>query len=341
MQQAHWELSKAHAQTSPLRYDWQNFAYTDGSVLSQPEDNAPGIGSGVYMPPKGPATYSDNDQGTSVAIDPRDATSREDTINRAELVAIHKAVEQGATHIATDSLGSIFQSKKMLMRPQDMHEHRHAHLLRTIVDKIAAGQNIVHIYKVKSHIGIVGNERADEIATGVAHGRLAPDEWDTTPSNDRGHMHWPHIQQTREVQGQTQTQYIPLANMAEQLKEKAHQTHRLGRANTTGIYYSKWKEAHARMDGQTSNAFMKSKETTYTERKNAIKYRYGGLYTAKLAHRYGHTKSDKCPLCGQPDGGHHAASACPALSLPVTARHHKAGRIIMRAIQTGRQGAPW
>jgi len=91
-------------------------------------------------------------------------------------VAIHKAVEQGATQIATDSLCSIFQSMRMLMRPQDMHEHRHAHLIKTIVDKIASGQHVVHIYKVKSHIGIVGNETADEIATGVAHGTLAPDE---------------------------------------------------------------------------------------------------------------------------------------------------------------------
>jgi len=127
--------------------------------------------------------------------------------------------------------------------------------------------------------------------------------------------------------------------MAEQLKEKAHLAHRTGRANTTGVYYSKWKVAHTGMDGPASSAFMQSKEITYTERKKAIRYRYGGLYTAKLAHRYGHANSDKCPLCGQPDGGHHAVSACPALSQPVTARHHKAGRLIMRAIQTGRQGA--
>ena len=107
MQQAQWGLRTTHAETSPLRYDWQNFAYTDDSVLTQPEENAPGIGAGVYIPPKNLLAAHNSGQGTVVAIDPRDATSRENTINRAELVAIHKAVEQGATHIATDSLGSI------------------------------------------------------------------------------------------------------------------------------------------------------------------------------------------------------------------------------------------
>ena len=55
--------------------------------------------------------------------------------------------------------------------------------------------------------------------------------------------------------------------------------------------------------------------------------------------RYGKSADAKCPLCGQPDGGHHAVSGCKEVSRPVTNRHNKAARMILQAILKGRHGA--
>ena len=60
-------------------------------------------------------------------------------INRAELVGILAALRHGAHMIATDSLSSMYQIKKMLRRPQDLLNHQHCDLIKEIVTEIAKG----------------------------------------------------------------------------------------------------------------------------------------------------------------------------------------------------------
>ena len=86
---------------------------------------------------------------------------------------------------------------------------------------------------------------------------------------------------------------------------------------------------------KASNAFMTHPEITQAERRTTLQYRCGQLYNAKLGHRCGHTNSALCPLCHHPDGGHHIASGCPKLNLLYTARHHQAGRIILKSLLQG------
>jgi ribonuclease HI len=110
------------------------------------------------------------------------------TINRAELAAIQEAVEVGLqhcedscstdVHIATNSLTSMYQVKKIINRPQDMREHRHLKLLQNIVQTITDSICQAHIWKVKSHVSIMGNERADETAVDVSNGLTAADHED-------------------------------------------------------------------------------------------------------------------------------------------------------------------
>jgi ribonuclease HI len=84
-------------------------------------------------------------------------------------VGIQQCEETGNTdvHIATDSLTSMYQVKKTINRPQDVREHRHLQLLKHIVKTITNSTCTVHIWKVKSHVGVVGNEMADATAVAV------------------------------------------------------------------------------------------------------------------------------------------------------------------------------
>jgi len=89
----------------------------------------------------------------------------------------------------------------------------------------------------------------------------------------------------------------------------------------------------------TTPAFMARQDVTTREKRTAIQYRCGQLYNNKLGKRWGHTNSDKCPLCGDTDGGHHIASGCKKLNKMHIARHHHAGRTILKALLTGERAA--
>lgn len=330
-------VSHQYSKQPPLRYDWAELAYTDGSVVAGTSNTPGGAGAGVYVPPQGIA------EEKRIPVEPG-CTLSDNTINRAELAAIHTAVSHGCTNIATDSLSSIYQIQRYALRPQDMQEHRHQRLIGSIIEIIKSSQHPIHIYKVKSHIGIVGNEIADEIAVSVAKGRLdggQPMEC-SIPSNRRESMFWPKFR-TNPCQPRGAADAgrpgKPLEDIGSSLKKLCHTLHKMGRANINSVYYSSLQQILPDLDNKHSHKFITSSKITFGERRYALQYRTGGLYTAKLAYRYGHQPTSACPLCGQPDGGHHAVSACPGVNKAVTKRHNAAGQIIAKAVRQGNLGA--
>jgi hypothetical protein len=66
----------------------------------------------------------------------------------------------------------MYQICKWITRPQDLQEHRHKSILQDIGRTVEASAVPVHIWKVKSHIGNIGNETADKTEVGVANGTL-------------------------------------------------------------------------------------------------------------------------------------------------------------------------
>jgi hypothetical protein len=58
---------------------------------------------------------------------------------------------------------------KIVTKPQDVRLgfHRHAALLQRISSSVASSRQPIHIYKVKLHIVISGNEHADDIFVAV------------------------------------------------------------------------------------------------------------------------------------------------------------------------------
>ena len=110
-------------------------------------------------------------------------------------------------------------------------------------------------------------------------------------------------------------------------------------ANRATCYFEAFKRIEERLDLPASNEYMTSGKIKYAERKTALRYRNGTMWTRKMAYRCVHAPSSKCLLCGDEDGGHHTASGCPALKRMYINRHNKAGRLIMTRVLRGRKGA--
>ena len=341
--------STAFPAVPPHKYDWTQYAYTDGSSIPDDPDAPPrkGIGAAVYVPGPTTATLS-TDHGNTAHIEMGDLFQPHNTINRAELTAIYVALNQGHTRIMTDSLGSICQIWRALKTPHSLLEHRHNNLLREIVELIARSPVRVELLKVRSHTGIVGNEMADEGATQVARSDLhtLPEEWvtqdDTPPSNCRQAHTWAYTHK------KTFTGDIPPPMHMEDMREVATlQTdlkrwmlgkYKMGLSNTNTWYYSEWTNPDNQISARYSYQYLTNPGISHQERRTALQFRTGTLYTQKRAKWYGHSTTDTCPLCGERDGVYHAVGTCKDTAPARTARHNEAGRIILGAIIQGRRG---
>ena len=349
------QLATALPTAPPLRYNWKNYVYTDGSYKQtshktspiDAECDAPGIGAGVYFPPQ--AANEDDERG--VPIVPAGDSHPQNTINRAELVGILAALRHGAHMIATDSLSSMYQIKKMLRRPQDLLNHQHCELVKEIVTEIVNRGLRTTLHKVKGHASIIGNEKADAIAKAAATGDTSDyEECEKyeSPSNNRLTQYWPYKTQWNNRWSLTNGQRTlidrfkrvnPLTDLHDSVRHYCHQKSRFGMANRATCYFEAFKRIEERLDLPASNEYMTSGKIKYAERKTALRYRYGTMWTRKMAYRCGHAPSSKCLLCGDEDGGHHTASGCPALKRMYINRHNKVGRLIMTRVLRGRKGA--
>lgn len=67
-----------------------------------------------------------------------------------------------------------------IVRPQGLREHQHLNILEKISTLVQAAPTPVHLWKVKSHTNILGNEFADTAAVAVANGEVEePYKYDT------------------------------------------------------------------------------------------------------------------------------------------------------------------
>ena len=321
----------------PLAYKWRELAYTDGSRQDM-KDNLTGIktsvcGAGIYTCREG-----DPALGTKTTIDPNPGGILSSN-NRAELAAIYEAVRQGHTKIATDSMTSMYQLKKGMLRPHKLLKNKHELLVTEILKLIAASQAPIHIYKVKAHHGVVGNVMADQVAKMACERTFegTPCEHDVKVGKDPfRHRYW--LRRCKDDPTDDSDETLP--DVDESLKQHCKKHHALGQSNLDSVYYQAWLKTAPMADHKVSNNTIYSSEITRRQRTKVLQYRMGALYTNKLAFRYKHSTSSKCPLCGEEDGGHHAVSFCKVLLDTVTAtRHHTAVRLIMKAVLKGKYGA--
>lgn len=205
--------------------------------------------------------------------------------------------------------------------------------------------------KVKSHVGIIGNECADLLAKSVALGDSVDSTRELTcsgalggpctpvpDSNDRGALFWLYridVEAEQREDGAPPRRLMrPLANLSEALREHLQRTTGMGFSDSATVYYRAWAQA-MRMDlHPASNAFLTSPGRVAADA-TALKLRTGTLWTAKWAHRCGRRDNARCPLCGRLDSGMHAVLGCRATHKQRVSRHHATGRRILRELQRG------
>jgi ribonuclease HI len=95
-----------------------------------------------------------NPRGVSITI----------TISSTEIEPVAAAIIHSYSHIATDNLTSIHQIKKMLSPPNLYRHLIQGDVLQSNAKAIHQSPSTIHICKVKSHAGIIGNEHADALA---------------------------------------------------------------------------------------------------------------------------------------------------------------------------------
>ena len=153
-------LTQAFPPRKHLCWPSETAYYTDGACQKD-QHGGNLLGASFYIPFSG-ATFLINPGGKRETR----------TIMRAELAAIYASLLHllqrrpplKATSIFTDSLASIYLIQRALRAPATLTECKHFPLLRrirTLLLVCARSGILVHIQKVKSHIGVSGNEAAD------------------------------------------------------------------------------------------------------------------------------------------------------------------------------------
>ncbi|MGQ3168986.1 MAG: RNase H family protein [Hydrogenophaga sp.] len=290
-------------------------AYTDGSCIKGTGENS--VGAGVYTPA--------SDDKITIAL------TGDTTINRAELTAILSALQAGARRIATDSLCSLYQIRRALANPMSLRTHRHKDILAEIATILTNSQDAVHLFKVRAHSGIIGNEGADALAKHAAmHPEQATTRGSYPPKHTEQHA-W--LSTTSELNVTT-----PLPDCRHSVRAHMRNKHKLGLANQDSIYYQMSRDITKVAAKGSCERVMTDAGIPTEAQRTALLYRTGGLYNQKLAMRWGTAADDRCPRCGEADSATHLLSGCSRTAALVQERHNGAGRLITKAISKGAQG---
>ena len=321
------------ADDCPLRFEWRQAYFTDGSVSGD------GVGAAVYC-----ASHNGTEREWRICPN---GEGPADTIMRAELAALYHLVHDvvpvtTACTAFTDSQASIHLLRRALRRRHTLASHPHRELLEGIACRLVERANAgveTHIVKVKAHSGVAGNEAADAHAKEAAQLGAACDL--VTPAHRPfAGQWWPHFWQTDEGR----EPYLQAAgNLKGSLRHHLHAALRTG-GSKLGVYATAWRDTYDHPDGALqaeSNAFWN--RVPEPAIRTRFRFAWGQFYNAKLAKRYGRPlrkggqelSDGNCPLCGRPDSCGHILGQCGHRQLQAmyTARHNRAVRRVAAALR--------
>ncbi len=188
---------------------------------------------------------------------------KSNTINRADLTGIASALRAKCTHIATDSACSLSLIRKQFLFPELHSKHTHCKVLEQIISMINESDTPINLYKVKAHIGVIGNEFANAIVKHAALHNYGHGEAFLPPSPDGypfAHTYWLAEEKNETTHTTTKISLAPLQNIKDKLKAHMSKHHRLGDANTNSGYYNYWKRLLTFVNLTTSISFLKTQE---------------------------------------------------------------------------------
>jgi ribonuclease HI len=313
----------------PLRYMDHELAYTDGSVRRVAGTTISGMS--CWQPQPG-AAPSPTEGATSLLLAPAaDAPNS----NHAELSALLWAVTHtDSTVFATDSLSSLHQMAGFLARPDRYRNHYLRGHLEAMAAALrarqAAGRSHVRFVKVTAHSGVLGNEIADWHASRSTHDLAAATVW-----NPPATVHLAELWDTPPSGTPTR-----LRDTGTALTRLVRSSHALGAANTDGVYYQAYRDI-ATCSHPSSHHFLSHGATPWGTRRLSLRYRGGGIYNNKLAHRYGLSATDTCPLCPRQDGQTHMLLECEHHDMHNMhcKRHNQAARAVLESVAKHDLGA--
>ena len=327
-----------HLTSARLRHDWENIVYTDGLCQKVGKDGTR-TGAAIYFA-KDKTTTLINTESMGVT----------NTITRAELSAIMIALTREGREghpnedmtILTDSLTSLHLIRKAIRNPMQITDHSHKALLDAIVMALIKRSNgglKTHIGKVRAHIGVYGNEMADQGAKQACSGDAMHDAHVLAGTNPYVERYWPTYtdppSDAPDAQGTTKC----VQNLHTDLKSKVHNTCKLGFSKALS-YFRYWSEVNKAAHQSLSNAFWSVKSVPFSAKRYILQYRGGVLYNEKLAIRYGRKSNALCPMCHLPDSAGHMLGGCLHRHAKgmIIKRHNQATWDINNAISTGERG---
>jgi len=201
------------------------------------------------------------------------------------------------------------------------------------------------IIKVKSRIGIQGNEAAAQLAREAIDSSQCLTTWHgDTGNGGLKDMFWP----TKIVQTATQDCSAvswQVGNLSNDVKITVAPLCQTGLTNTT-IYVKAWRELQAHTLSEASNAFFNSPDVTLLRRRTLSRPEMGSSGTSNLRSnteqpilRDKALQDTRCPFCNDADSRAYLRSCTQSEGKKVyIPRLDKAMRLIMKEIQSGSLG---
>ena len=328
----------------PLKWPAKSMWYTDGSALKA--DKSQRIGAGVF-----------NANANIARRVQCCGSGPTNTITRAELCALYQCLKELADDenkiIATDSKVIMFMVDNGIWSADANIENKHKALLQAIVNRIferAIRGRQTTIVKVKSHIGIIGNEEADKLARSAAESSRKSDAH-VRVAGAFGDCFWLAVEREEENitrEGHTgESSHQMVSNLHTALKSAARPSCQTGMTNET-MYVRIWKDVKEDLDLKASNAFWTSKAISSAAIKQTLRARFGVLHHMGQAYKMRRpylpglpvARNKQCPLCGEEDSATHILNACkcPEMKALYIERHNQAGRLILKDILKGGKG---
>lgn len=193
------------------------------------------------------------------------------------------------------------------------------------------------IQKVKSHIGIVGNEKADRVAQAAAKGEKRAGRHHVEQSDNDPHASRAWLAQCKDASAGQHPHY--LANLTGAVCKTAApvcEAHYAG----SGTYANLHQEHHVHWNKTAALARMSARAPA-RRRARATQHAWGQAPCAKRDQQRGGSANKVCPLCkAREENSGHILGGCahPKMAACYVKRHNEAVQIIASAIVQGEMG---